>query len=78
MNEKPPHHSWLPNSTFLDATESRILLQPADTAPNFSPASSLPFYFSMHAIVSSLFAFLQTIEPSRLNARDIILLFAGV
>lgn len=56
-NEKPPHHSWLPSSTFLNATESCILLQPADTAPNISPASSLPFYFSMHAIVPGLFCF---------------------
>lgn len=75
INEKPPHHSWLPSSTFLNATESCILLQPADTAPNISPASSLPFYFSMHAIVPGLFAFVR--KPSRLNARDIILPFAG-
>ena len=45
MNEKPPHHSWLPSSTFLNAAESHILLQPADTAPNTSPASNLPFLF---------------------------------
>lgn len=59
MNENPPHHSWLPNSSFLNATESRILPPPADAAPNASsPAFSLPFYFPMHAIVSNLFLLL--------------------
>lgn len=78
MNENPAHHSWLPNSSFLNATESGILPPPADTAPNASPALSLPFHFSMHAIVSSLFLLLcKSLEPPRLNARDIILLFAG-
>lgn len=60
MNENPAHHSWLPNSSFLNAAESRILPPPADTAPNTSPAFPLPFYFSVHAIVSSpFFAFVQ-------------------
>lgn len=78
MNENPAHHSWLPNSSFLNATESGILPPPADTAPNASPAFALPFHFSMHAIVSSLFLLLcKSLEPSRLSARDIILLFAG-
>lgn len=78
MNENPPHHSWLPNCTFLNAAESHILPPPADTAPNASPAFRLPSYFSMHAIVSRFFLLLcKSLEPSRLNARDIILLFAG-
>ena len=59
MNEKPPHHSRLPNSPFLNAAESWTLPQPADTTPNISPASGLPFSFSTYAIVSSLFAFVQ-------------------
>lgn len=78
MNGNPPHHSWLPNSSFLNATESRILPPPADTALS-APAFGPPFYFSMHAIVSSLFFLLlcKSLELSCLNARDIILLFAG-
>lgn len=78
MNEKPPHCSWLPNSTFLNATERRILLQPADTAPNISPASSLPsFFFPCMTLFQVFLLLCKSIEPSCLNARDIILLFAG-
>lgn len=71
MNENSPYHSWLPNSSFLNATESRILPPPADTAPNASPAFGLPFYFSMHAIVSSLFLFLcKSLEPSQCQGHN--------
>lgn len=57
MNEKPPRCSLLPNSTFWNATQSRILVKPADAAPNISPASSLPPWFFMRVVVSSLFFF---------------------